>query len=61
MTTRHQGDAADMIDILTGRCAEHGWLTPPEIRSGCCYRCEFPELYSDDVDYADDDDDDLSE
>lgn len=44
-----------MIDILTGRCTEHGWLTPPEIASECCYRCEFPELYSNDVDYADDD------
>ena len=44
-----------MIDILTGRCTEHGWLTQPELASECSYRCEFPELYSNDVDYADDD------
>lgn len=48
-----------MIDILTGRCTLHGWLSDKEHAGGYCLRCEFPEDYEDDnPDYPDEDWDD---
>ena len=36
-----------MIDILSGRCTEHGWLSEAECRGAYCLRCDEPEMFED--------------
>jgi hypothetical protein len=46
-----------VLDILTGRCTVHGWLSEAECKAGFCLRCDepgdalaFDDEYEDEID-----------